>query len=175
MVTRWSHSTSTFYVLIGQNWFMCKIFSIWKLVYWWLKLIEFVSSCNVFNCLFPLDVQNEIQLLSRIFLLFMSGLFIRFLFEKYAACQSHWKSYFRWHLVHLAWCGSWLIEDDCYSFGVHISLLTRCLICFTLGLFANYFSLKLFSLSLKSHMNVFDLNYTVINLLKINKVTKNLL
>ena len=27
-----------------------------------LKLTEFVSICNVFNCLFPLDVQNEIQL-----------------------------------------------------------------------------------------------------------------
>ena len=28
---------------------------------------SFVSSCDVFNCLFPLDVQNEIQLLSRFF------------------------------------------------------------------------------------------------------------
>ena len=28
---------------------------------------RFVSSCDVFNCLFPLDVQNEIQLLSRFF------------------------------------------------------------------------------------------------------------
>ena len=27
----------------------------------------FVSTCDVFNCLFPLDVQNEIQLLSRVF------------------------------------------------------------------------------------------------------------
>ena len=27
-----------------------------------LQLTEFVSICNVFNCLFPLDVQNEIQL-----------------------------------------------------------------------------------------------------------------
>ena len=32
---------------------------------------SFVSTCDVFNCLFPLDVQNEIQLLSRAcFLLF---------------------------------------------------------------------------------------------------------
>ena len=54
---------------------------------------------------------------------------------------------------------SWLIEDDCYRLGVNIRLLTRCQICFTLGLFANYFALKSFSLSLKSHMNVFDLNY----------------
>ena len=28
---------------------------------------SFVSTCDVFNCLFPLDVQNEIQLLSRVF------------------------------------------------------------------------------------------------------------
>ena len=34
---------------------------------WQLKLTEFVSTCDVFNCLFPLDVQNEIQLLSGVF------------------------------------------------------------------------------------------------------------
>ena len=34
---------------------------------WQLKLTEFVSTCDVFNCIFPLDVQNEIQLLSRVF------------------------------------------------------------------------------------------------------------
>ena len=28
---------------------------------------SFVSTCDVFNCLFPLDVQNEIELLSRVF------------------------------------------------------------------------------------------------------------
>ena len=28
---------------------------------------SFVSTCDVFNCLFPLDVQNEIQLLSGVF------------------------------------------------------------------------------------------------------------
>ena len=26
-----------------------------------------MSTCDAFNCLFPLDVQNEIQLLSRVF------------------------------------------------------------------------------------------------------------
>ena len=31
------------------------------------SLQSFVSTCDVFNCLFPLDVQNEIQLLSRVF------------------------------------------------------------------------------------------------------------
>ena len=34
----------------------------------------------------------------------MAGLFIGFLVEKCAACQSHWKSDFGLHLVHLAWC-----------------------------------------------------------------------
>ena len=42
--------------------------SILKLVYFdswsWQSL---VSTCDVFNCLFQLDVQNEIQLLSRVF------------------------------------------------------------------------------------------------------------
>ena len=62
--------------------------------------------------------------------------------------------------------------------GVHMRLSTRCKILFTVGLFANYFSLKSLTLSLKSHMNVlcalkltelwntsllFDLNYKYIN------------
>ena len=47
-----------------------------------------------------------------------------------------------------------VIEDDCYFLGVHLWLSTRCKIWFTLALFANYFSLKSLSLSLKSHMNV---------------------
>ena len=44
------------------------LYSILKLVYfdsWGWQ--SFVSTCDVFNCLFPLDVQNEIQLLSRVF------------------------------------------------------------------------------------------------------------
>ena len=42
--------------------------SILKLVYFdsW-SWQSFMSTCDVFNCLFPLDVQNEIQLLSRVF------------------------------------------------------------------------------------------------------------
>ena len=59
MVTRWSRSTSNFYALIGQNLtgeFMWKIYT--------ASWIIFVSTCDVFNSLFPLDVQNEIQLLS---------------------------------------------------------------------------------------------------------------
>ena len=41
-----------------------------------------MSTCDFFNCLFPLDVQNEIQLLSRAIkslLSFMNGLFIGWL------------------------------------------------------------------------------------------------
>ena len=53
MVTRWSRST------LIQHLKTCSL--------WQLKLTEFVSTCDVFNCLFPLDVQNEIQLLSRVF------------------------------------------------------------------------------------------------------------
>ena len=45
--------------------------------------------------------------------------------------------------------------EDYYQFlGVHIRLSTRCKIWFTFGMFANYFSLKSPTLSLKSHMNV---------------------
>ena len=42
--------------------------SILKVVYFdsW-SWQSFVSTCDVFNCIFPLDVQNEIQLLSRVF------------------------------------------------------------------------------------------------------------
>ena len=29
--------------------------------------MSFESTCDVFNCLFPVDVKNEIQLLSRVF------------------------------------------------------------------------------------------------------------
>ena len=65
MFTRWSRSTSNFYALIGQNLtgeFMSKIYAhLESCLLWQLKLTQF---CDVFNCLFPLDVQNEIQLLS---------------------------------------------------------------------------------------------------------------
>ena len=72
MFTRWSRSTSNFYALIGQNLtgeFMRKnLCSILNLVYFdsW-SWQSFVSTCDVFNLLFPLDVQNEIQLLSGVF------------------------------------------------------------------------------------------------------------
>ena len=40
----------------------------------------------------------------KIFLFFKAGLFIGLSVEKCAACESHWKSDFGWHRVHLAWC-----------------------------------------------------------------------
>ena len=50
-----------------------------------------------------------------------------------------------WHLN--------VIEDDYQFLSVHMRLSTRCKIWFTLGLFANYFSLKSGRLSLKSDIN----------------------
>ena len=58
-----------------------------------------MSTCDVFNCLLPLDVQNEIQLAaikSQEPLLVMASLFIGFLVEKYVACRSR-KPDFGWH------------------------------------------------------------------------------
>ena len=80
---------------------LCSFFDSWS----WQR---FVSTCDVFNCLFLLDVQNEIQLLLRV-LFFMASLFIGLLVEKYVACQSR-KSDFGWHrfcfppcLMHKGW------------------------------------------------------------------------
>ena len=72
MVTHWSRSTSNSYALIDQNLtgeFMRRIYAAsWKLFTLKLMLTEFcVNLWCFFNCLFPLDVQNEIQLLSRVF------------------------------------------------------------------------------------------------------------
>ena len=67
-----------------------KLCSILKVVYFnsW-SWQSFVPTCDVFNCLFLLDVQNEIQLLSvKSLLLFMAGLFTGFLAEKCVACQN---------------------------------------------------------------------------------------
>ena len=70
-VTRWSRSASNFYVLIGQNLtgeFMRKIHTASGNLFtdsWSWQ--SFVSSCDVLNCLFLPGVQNEIQLLSRLF------------------------------------------------------------------------------------------------------------
>ena len=72
MVTRWSRSTSNFYAADWSKfdrWVHAEnLYSILNLVYFdnW-SWQSFVSTCDVFNCLFPLNVQNEIQLLSRVF------------------------------------------------------------------------------------------------------------
>ena len=81
-----------------------------------------------------------------------------------------------------------MIEDDCYFLGVHMKLSTLCKTLFTLRLFANYFSLKPLSLSLKSHINVlcalkltelwntsllFDLNYKYIKGVSLLAVAKS--
>ena len=93
IVTRWSRFTSNFYALIGQNLtgeFMQKIYA---------------ASCNLFTLtteadrvlcqllMFLLDVQNEIQLLSRVF---CYSRLVCLLVEKCAACQTR-KSGFGWH------------------------------------------------------------------------------
>ena len=44
---------------------LCSILKVVYLDSW--RWQNFVSTCDVFNCLFRLDVQNEIQLLSRVF------------------------------------------------------------------------------------------------------------
>ena len=71
MVMHWSHPAFNFYALIHQNLtgeFKRKTYPAsenlvtdsWS----WQSL---TSYCDIFNCLFPLDVQNEIKLLSRFF------------------------------------------------------------------------------------------------------------
>ena len=71
-VTRWSRSTSNFYALIGQNLtgeFMRKIYAAsWNLFTLTAEADRVLCQLVIFlNCLFPLDVENEIQLLSRVF------------------------------------------------------------------------------------------------------------
>ena len=72
MVTRWSRSTSNFYALIGQHLtgeFIRKIYAA-SLILFNLTAEEERVLCQLvfvfcfFNCLFPRDIQNEIQLLS---------------------------------------------------------------------------------------------------------------
>ena len=98
--SRWAHSTSNFHVLIGQNLtgeFMRRnLCSILKLVYFdswsWQSL---VSTCDVFSCLFPLGVENEIQLLSR---LFCHSWLVCPLFLSWEMCRLS-KSEIRWRMA----------------------------------------------------------------------------
>ena len=68
MVTRWSRSTSNFYVLIGQKLtgeFMRKIYAAsWNFTDNWNWRSFVYKRCEAFNCLFLLDAQNEIQMLA---------------------------------------------------------------------------------------------------------------
>ena len=71
IVTRRSCSMSNSYGLIGQSLtseFMWKMYAACGNLFTdsWRRQ-SFASSCDVFNCLFLLGVQNDIQLLSRVF------------------------------------------------------------------------------------------------------------
>ena len=68
----WSRFTSNFYALIGQNMtgeFTRKIYATSWILFTLTAEADRVlcQPCDVFNCLFPLDVQNKIQLLSGVF------------------------------------------------------------------------------------------------------------
>ena len=103
IVTRWSRSTSNFCALIGQN---LTGESMWKFIQhlescllWQLKQ-SFVSTCDVFNCLFPLDVQNEIQLLSGVSCYSWLVCLLGFRLRNTSLVKVEWHR-FRFHL---AWC-----------------------------------------------------------------------
>ena len=86
-------------------------------------------------------------------------LLARFCKVKTCRTEKIWPDFFFPGLINLRRAQEplWLlnvIEDDYQFLDVHMRLSTPCKIWFTLGLFANYFSLKLCSLSLKSHINV---------------------
>ena len=78
--------------------------SILKLVYFdsW-SWQSFVSTCDVFNCLFPLDVQNEIQLLSRVFCYSWLVCLLGFWLRNTSLWQSR-KSDFGWHRFRFSPC-----------------------------------------------------------------------
>ena len=103
----WSHNDhvrcSIFMLWLVKIWQVCSYGKFmqpletclfWQLLYafgWSWQ--SFVPSCDVFNCLFPLDVQNKIAAIKSL-LLSMAGLFIVFLVEKCVACQN-WVIRFR--------------------------------------------------------------------------------
>ena len=101
IVTRWSHSTSKFHASIGQNLtgdIMQKIYAASGnlLTDSWSSQ-GFVSSCDVFNCLFLLDVASEIELLTRLFCV-IHGWFVYCAFGwEMHRLSNHWKSDFGWH------------------------------------------------------------------------------
>ena len=89
--------------------------SILKLVYFdsW-SWQSFVSTCDVFNCLFPLDVQNEIQLLSRVFCYSWLVCLLGFWLTNTSLWQSR-KSDFGWHHFRFSPClirNGWKVWSD---------------------------------------------------------------
>ena len=64
---------------------------------------SFVSTCDVFKCLFLLDVQKWNTAAIKSIQLFMASLFIGFLVERCVACQSR-KSDFGWHRFRFSPC-----------------------------------------------------------------------
>ena len=144
-VTRWSRTTSNFYALIGQNLtgeFMRKIYAAsWKLFTLRAEADSFVSACDVFTCLFPLDVQNEILLhqdASRVFcysqLVCLLGFWLRNMsLEKVGNLISDDIVF----VFHLAWCGRGLKSLKrfwpyliVFSASRMVSLSNYCIWCF---------------------------------------------
>ena len=84
--------TATLYVQ-----FLCSSVKIWQVSSCGKFMQHLESTCDVFNCLFPLDVQNEIRLLSGVFchswLVCLLGFWLR---NTSLNCQSR-KSDFWWH------------------------------------------------------------------------------
>ena len=70
---------------------------------WQLRLTKFCVNLWCFSCFFPLDVQNEIQLLPEVFCYSWLVLFIGLLVEKYVTCQSR-KSDFGWPCFRFSPC-----------------------------------------------------------------------
>ena len=93
----YGHALVTVYVqFLCSNWWKFdrwvhaqNLCSILKLVYFdsW-SWPSFVSTCDVFICLFPMDVQNEIQMLSRVFCYSWLVCLLGFVVEKCVASQN---------------------------------------------------------------------------------------
>ena len=75
---------------------LCSIFNLVYFDSWSLQ--SFVSTSDVFNCLFSLDVQNEIQLLSGVFCYSWLVCLLGFWLSKSRKCD------FGWHGFHFSPC-----------------------------------------------------------------------
>ena len=87
---RWAHAEN-----------LCSILNLVYLDSWSWQ--SFVSICDVFNCLFPLDVQKWNTAAIKTFLSFMASFFAGFLVERCVACQRQ-KSDFGWHRFRFSPC-----------------------------------------------------------------------